>query len=419
MTTAPDSAGKSLADYHPFDPALLEDPFAYYEKLRSEAPVYRDPHTGLVIVSTYDLVQEVVRNHERFSNRFAAGMGAANPPPALAEVMKDGYRPVDTMLTADPPEHKRFRGLVNKAFTPRRVNALEPDIQKIADELVDRFAQAGRCELLSQFAVLLPLTVIADQLGVPRKDLLRFKYWTDGFTTQLSGMADMDAQIDAAKRILEYQHYFVDKLEEASKAQRDDIISVLVRARIEGERPLDVTESLSIIQQLLVAGNETTASAIAEGLLLLVRNPDQLALVLEDPEGRIPNLVEEVLRLASPTQNMWRVAKEDCELAGVGIQKGNMLVLRFGSANRDPAKFENPERFDVLRANAEEHLAFGHGIHFCIAAILARKEMLVAYRTLFRRLRNLRVAPGHPDPVHKPNILLRGLAELHMEFDLA
>ena len=419
MTTATNASGKPLAEYNPFDPALLENPFEYYEKLRSEAPVHRDPHTGLVIVSTYDLVHEVVRSHERFSNRFAAGMGASNPPPELAEVMKDGYRPVDTMLTADPPEHSRFRGLVNKAFTPRRVNALEPDIQKIANDLVDRFAGNGRFEVLSEFSVLLPLTVIADQLGVPRKDLLRFKYWTDGFTTQLSGMADRDAQIDAAKRILEYQHYFVEKLEEARSAQRDDIISVLVRARIEGERPLDVSESLSIIQQLLVAGNETTASAIAEGLLLLIRNPEQLALVLEDPQDRIPNMVEEILRLSSPTQNMWRVATRDCVLAGVEIQKGSTLLLRFGSANRDPEKFADPERFDILRANAAEHLAFGHGIHFCIGAILARKEMLVAYRTLLQRLRGLRLASGHPDPVHKPNILLRGLAELHLEFDPA
>ena len=406
---------RALADYNPFDPVLMQDPWRYYQKLREEAPVYRDPHTGMVMVSSYELVSEVLREHERFSNRFGAGMGAVTSDPELSSVMSKGYRPVDTMLTADPPEHKRFRGLVNKAFTPRRVNALETEIQKIADELLARFASEGRFDVLSQFSVPLTLTVISDQLGVPREDLARFKRWTDGFTTQLSGMASHEQQVEAAKRIVEFQHYFAERLEEVREAPRDDIISALVRARIEGERPLDTAESLSILQQLLVAGNETTASAVAEGLLLLIQNRDQLEQVVADPE-LIPNLIEEVLRLATPTQNMFRVTTGDCELGGVTLEKGSMLLLRFGAANRDPAHFDDPERFDIRRENAVEHIAFGHGIHFCIGAILARKEMLVAFRTLLPRLRDLRVTAG-VELVYKPNILLRGLSELPLEFE--
>lgn len=410
-----ESAVRALADYNPFDPAVMEDPWDYYRKLRSEGPVYRDSHTGMVMVSTYEAVAEALRDYERFSNRFGVGMGGVSSDPELSEVMREGYRPVDTMLTADPPEHKRFRGLVNKAFTPRRVNALESEMQKIADELLARFGSVGRFEVLSEFSVPLTLTVISDQLGVPRKDLARFKRWTDGFTTQLSGMASHDEQLEAAKRIIEFQNYFAERLAEVRDAPRDDIISALVRARIEGERPLDTAESLSILQQLLVAGNETTASAVAEGLLLLIRHPEQLEQVRADPD-LIPNLTEEVLRLATPTQNMFRVATEDCELGGVSIAKGNMLFLRFGCANRDPDKFEDPERFDIHRENADEHLAFGHGIHFCIGAILARKEMLVAFRTLLPQLRGLRLAPG-AELVHKPNVLLRGLRELPLEFE--
>ena len=253
----PDSADRALADYNPFDPAVMEDPWDYYRKLRGEGPVYRDSHTGLVMVSTYEAVAEVLRQYERFSNRFGAGMGGVSSDPEISGVMSEGYRPVDTMLTADPPEHKRFRGLVNKAFTPRRVNALEGEMQKIADELVARFVSTGRFEVLSQFSVPLTLTVISDQLGVPREHLPRFKRWTDGFTTQLSGMASREEQLEAAKRIVEFQHYFADRLAEVREAPRDDIISALVRARIEGERSLDTAESLSILQQLLVAGNET------------------------------------------------------------------------------------------------------------------------------------------------------------------
>jgi cytochrome P450 len=410
----------ALAEVHPFDPAILESPWAFNARLRAEAPVYRDPHTGIFHVSSYELVLEALRNHAVYSNRFAPSMGGAlagaSADPELQELAKRAYPPVDTMLTADPPEHKRFRGLVNKAFTPRRVDRLEPEVERLADELIDAFLPAGECELLGEFAVLLPLTVIADQLGVPRSDLPRFKRWTDGFTAQLSGMATGEDAIEAVKRILEYQQYFAARLEECRARPRDDIISDLVRARLDGERPLDVPECLSIIQQLLVAGNETTAASIAEGVLLLIENPDQLALVRDDPE-LVPNLVEEVLRLTTPTANMWRKAKETSALGGVEIPEGSMLLLRYASANRDETRFEDPDRFDVRRPNAGEHLAFGHGIHFCLGAMLARKEMNVAFRRLLARLDGLRLAPGHGPPRHKPSVLLRGLAELHIAFD--
>jgi cytochrome P450 len=409
-----------LADVHPFDPAILEAPWSYYRQLRAEAPVYQDPHTGIFHIASYELVLEALKNHGVYSNRFAPSMGGSlagdSPDPELQELAERAYPAVDTMLTADPPEHKRFRGLVNKAFTPRRVDRIAAGIETLADELIDAFEPDGECEVVSQFAVQLPLTVIADQLGVPRSDLAQFKRWTDGFTAQLSGLASGEDAVEAVKRILEYQQYFAARLEECRAAPRDDIISDLVRARIDGERPLDVAESLSIIQQLLVAGNETTAASIAEGLLLLIQNPDQLAIVREDPEV-IPNLVEEVLRLTSPTANMWRKAKKASVLGGVEIPEDSMILLRYASANRDEKRFEDPDRFDVRRHNAGEHLAFGHGVHFCLGAMLARKEMDLAFRKLLGRLDGLRLAPGHGAPRHKPSVLLRGLAELHIAFD--
>jgi cytochrome P450 len=388
--------------------------------MRAEAPVYRDPHAGIYHVASYEHLLEAVKNHEVYSNRFAPAMGgtpgADSTNPELKALAERAYPGVDTMLTADPPEHKRFRGLVNKAFTPRRVNKLEGGIEALADELIDAFEPAGEFEVISQYAVLLPLTVIADQLGVPRSDLAQFKRWTDGFTAQLSGMASAEDSVEAVKRIVEYQEYFAARLEECKSDPRDDIISDLVRARLDGERPLDTAESLSIIQQLLVAGNETTAASIAEGLLLLIQNPDQLALVREQPD-LIPNLVEEVLRLTTPTANMWRKAKQTSVLGGVEIPKDSMMLLRFASANRDEKVFPDPDRFDVRRENASEHLAFGHGVHFCIGAMLARKEMNVAFRKLLGRLDGLRLTPGREAPRHKPSVLLRGLAELHVSFD--
>jgi cytochrome P450 len=193
-----------------------------------------------------------------------------------------------------------------------------------------------------------------------------------------------------------------------------DIISDIVHARVEGERPLDVAEMLSILQQLLVAGNETTASAIVEGLWLLLRNPEQLALVRREPE-RIANLVEEILRLATPTANMWRVCKKDTRVEGVEIPAGSLCMLRFAAANRDPSQFADPDRFDVTRANAGDHLAFGLGIHHCVGASLARKELLVAFQVLLERFEDFRLAPGAPEPRHKPNVLLWGLDCLDLE----
>jgi cytochrome P450 len=416
MSTASEPAATALPAVHPFDPSVLSNPFEFDSALRREAPVHRDATTGLFLVSTYDLVVEVLKDYETYSNKFimAMGGGAAAADPEMAEIMKTGYPPVDTMLTADPPEHRRFRGLVNKAFTPRRVRAIADRIESISAELIDGFATRGRVELKAEFAGPLPLTVIADQLGVPREDMDRFRRWSDGFVAQLGGMADRETVLASQRLILEFQHYFAERLEEIKRDPGENILSDLVRARIEGERPLDTPESLSILQQLLVAGNETTANSITEGMLLLVQNPDQLAAVRAEPE-LIPNLVEEVLRLSSPTQNMWRVVTRDTELGGVTLPKGSMAMLRFGSANRDATRFPDPERFDVRRENAAEHVAFGHGIHFCIGAILARKEMEVAFRQLLERLEDLRLAPS-AEIHYEPNMLLRGLGSLELEF---
>jgi cytochrome P450 len=410
-----------LARTNPFDPAVLASPHAYYRALRAEAPVYRDPFVGLYHVATYDRVLEVLRDPATYSSRFAPAMGAGAlaglaGDPELAALAEKAYPAVDTMLTADPPEHRRFRGLVSKAFTPRRVDALGPGVEALAEELIDGFAADGRCELLARFAVPLPLTVIADQLGVPRADLAKFKRWTDGFTAQLSGLASGEDAKEAVRRIVEFQCYFAERVEEARRAPREDLISDLVRARLEGERPLDMPETLSILQQLLVAGNETTAAAIAEGVLLLVRHPDQLRRVREDA-SLVPNLVEEVLRLASPTASMFRKATRDTVLGGVAIPAGAMLLLRFAAANRDEARFLEPDRFDVCRENAAEHLAFGHGIHFCIGAALARREMQAAFGALLGRLDGLCLAAGSPEPRYKPSVLLHGLAELHVGFE--
>jgi len=410
------SAPPALASQNPFDPALLADPWDYYRRVREHAPVYREPNTGVFLISSFAAVTEVLRDWERFSNRFARAMGGlGSPPPEVLEVAKEGYPPVDTMLTADPPEQRRFRKLVNKAFSAKRVEGLGPRVETIAGELADRIAARGRAELLGEFAQPLPLTVIAEQLGAPREDLALFRKWTDGFVAQLGGVADLAGQVAAARLIVEFQHYFAARLEERRKEPCDDILSDIVHAHVEDERPLDVTEMLSILQQLLVAGNETTASAIVEGMWLLIEQPEQLERLRAEPE-LVPNAVEEILRLATPTANMWRLCTTDTSVAGVEIPAGSMCMVRYAAANRDPEQFPDPDRFDVARSNAGEHLAFGLGIHHCLGAVLARKELGIAFRTLLDRFEGFALDPSALAPRHRPNILLWGFDSLPITF---
>jgi len=410
---------RPLDEIDPFGPDVLVDPFELDHRLRREAPVHRDPKSGVFLVSTYELVLAAARDFETFSNHFASaagalGLGVADDDPQITQFQKQSFPIVDTMLTADPPEHRRFRGLVNRAFTPRRVEGLRDAIRGLCHDLVDAFADAGTCEVLADYAVPLPLRIIADQLGVSRADLPHFKRWTDGFTARLSGIAQGEEAALAMNRILEFQHYFAVRIDEAARAPRDDILSDLGRARVEGERPLDVGEQLSILQQLLVAGNETTANAIAEGVRHLALDPGLFQHIADQP-ALLPGFVEEVLRLASPLQGMWRRASRDAELGGVAVPQGSLVLLRYGSANRDESVFRDPDRLDPGRRNAVDHLAFGHGIHFCLGAALARSELRAAFGVLLERVERLRLE-GNAAPRYRPSILLRGLSELRVTF---
>lgn len=410
---------KSLREYDFFAPEVIESPFEFYRLARREAPVYLLPGSNVYLVTTYDLVVQALARPEVYSNKFSALLeGRAASDPDLRAITAKGWPQVDTLLTNDPPSHTRFSKLVNKAFSLGRVKKMEGYIRDICDELIDAFADAGECEFSSAFAVKLPIIVIADQLGVPRTDLDKFKRWSDAFVERLGGMASKEAEREAAELVLEFQHYMIEKCNARRTEPRDDILSDLVHAQVDGERPLDDAELLNIIQQLLVAGNETTTNALTGGLLLLIQHPEQMAKVRRNP-ALIPNLVEEVLRLEAPTAGMWRVVKQDTELGGVAIPAGSMVHLRYAAANRDADRYPEPEDFDVDRKNAKTHLAFGRGIHMCIGAMLARKEMTVALERLLARLDAIRLAEGRNDLKHFPNMLLRGLQKLYIEFDKA
>jgi cytochrome P450 len=411
-----------LEEIDAFDPALLQDPYPYFRRLRAEAPVFRDPKTGIVSVSTYDLIQKVNTQPRLFSNDFSeqlrSGSATAMDPDELA-ILGQGVLVKNTMLTADPPAHTRYRKLAMKAFTYKRVEAMSGYIAEVTNALIGGFVKDGACEFKSAFANLLPITVIADALGVPRADMDRFRLWSDAFVVQLGGVSDKHARLDAARKIVEFQNYFIEKIEEKRKAPSDDVTSALVHADLaeEGDpRKMDYAELLSILQQLLVAGNETTAHSLTAGLYFLIRHPEALQRVLQD-QAAIPNFVEETLRFLTPTNNMWRLVTADTELGGVPLKKNDLVLLRYGSGNRDDTHFPEADRFDIARENAKSHLAFGSGIHSCLGAQLARKEIMTAFPILLERLGNIRLAHTGESLRYNPNILLRGVLELHIEFD--
>ncbi len=262
----------------------------------------------------------------------------------------------------------------------------------------------------------LPLGLIADQLGVPRGDMEKFELWSDAIVETLGIMLSEERKLECTRLIIEFQHYFVKKMAERRKDPCEDIISRIATARLDGEdRDLTIEERLALIQQLLVAGNETTRHHLAKCMLLLIQHPDQEARLRQDP-SLIPGFIEESLRIESPTQGLFRRVTRDYALGGTLLRAGAKVMLLYGAANRDPGMFPEPDKLDVTRANARRHVAFGYGIHVCIGAMLARKELQVAYRRILARMKNFALAEDHGPIEHWPSLILRSLKELHITF---
>ena len=423
-STQPNVATCPLHEVNTFSAEFRQHPLDFYRRLREAAPAFRDPKNNVVYVSTYDLLMEVLAKPKIFSNRFgaqlragAAGGGMSNEELAI---LAKGWVPKDTMLTADPPLHTRDKKLAGKAFTYKKVIGMNDYCTEIINDLIDAFLAEGRCERKAQFADLLPMYVICDALGFPRADRTRFKEWSDAFTLQLGGVVDLPTRIWCAEKIVEAQHYFVAVCDAKRTTPGEDICSDLVQTDLEEEdgstRKLDNEELISIIQQILVAGNETTSHTLTTGIFYLLTHPEQKARLEANP-SLTANFVEETLRMLTPTNNMWRVVTQDTEVGGVPVKEGDLLLLRFGSANRDDAKFPNGDHFEIGRDNAKEHLAFGAGVHLCLGQQLARKEMQTAFPIVLERLKNMRLV-GDPDEFrYVPSILLRGVERLDLEFE--
>jgi cytochrome P450 family 142 subfamily A polypeptide 1 len=375
------------------------EPLEHYRWMRERAPVYWDPQGQIWGVNLHEDVMAVSRQPELFSS--AAG---SRPEPGGN---------VPSMINMDDPEHKRRRNLVNRGFSPRRLQEHEVRIRAIVTGLIDAVAARGRCEFVREIAAPLPMIVIGDMLGVRPEDRGRLLRWSDEMLR--SSGSDAPEDREAAMRAAgEYAQYLREVIRDRrSRPPQDDLVSILVHAEIDGER-LDDEALLHESLLILVGGDETTRHVITQGMEALIRHPDERRKLLRDPSA-IPGAVEEMLRWVSPIKNMNRTATRDVELRGQKLRRGDRLLLLYASANRDERAFERPERFDVERS-PNPHVAFGgYGTHHCLGASLARLELRIAFEELLRRLPDLELESAGPLPLRRNNFIV-GIEEMPVAF---
>ena len=388
-------------EFNPFDDATRRQPFALYARARREHPVY--PHPGLPIASVfrYADVQAILKDSSTWSSRFP-------PPPGV----DPAQLPEPSMLGQDPPEHDRLRSLVNQAFTPRIIKRLEPRMNQIAEELMDAALEKGEVDFVQAMTYPLPVIVIAEMIGVPPQDRAQFKEWSDQAVSDLGTGLFVPPTQERLKKIGalmgEMDRYFSALAEERRREPREDLLTGLVQAEVEGSK-LTRDEMLRMLVLLLVAGNETTTTLIGNAVLELAAHPDAEKQVRGNLD-LLPSAIEEVLRFSSPVQLDPRCATRPVEIHGHSFEKNQMVVCWIGSANHDEDVFANPETFDVTRQD-NRHLAFGFGPHYCLGSNLARLETRVAIQALLARTKSFERVNDDPLPLHQ-SIVFRGVTSL-------
>ena len=392
---------------------------------REQGPLFFHEPTGMYFASRLDIVGEILRDTETFSSRFAnAGtLGENDTMRQVMEILDEGWPRVDTMLTIDPPHHTRYRKLVSRSFSARRIAALEEKVREIANELIDEFPDKGTIDFHADFAVSFPVRVIRYALNMAPETEGKIKGWSDDAVAALGVKLTDERRLEAARGQVELQKYWFSEYEQRLVAPQDDILSDIAHADFadpdlpDGEtRKLTYPEVFSIMSQLMVAGNETTTKFLNETIRLLIENPEWWDALEADPEGAAPGIVEEGLRLSSPNQGLFRRVTCDTSIEGVDIPKGSTVWVMFGAANRDERFFPDSENFHADRDNFKDHIAFGKGHHFCIGAPLSRLEGRVAFEELVRRIKRPAFSTGNTFE-YEPSFILRGLAALDLEVE--
>lgn len=395
---------------NPVTDEFLRDPYPVFDRMREQAPMYFSGRSKYWLVTGYALANELLKDM-RFGKRLETWRHI-NP---LAKMLPGPAHLIKTrqhwMLNENPPEHTHLRSLVNKAFSPRMIQQMEAHIQEIADRLIDAALPAGGMDFIADFAFLLPITVIAEMLGIPASDHEKFRDWSHNITQTLEPGYSMDVLGRANEAHDQLVEYLKPLVNERRKSPQSDLISALVEAEENGDR-LTEADVLGNLVLMLVAGHETTVNLIGNGMLALFRHPDQMQLLKSNPD-LMHSAVEECLRYDSPVQTVRRIAGEDMEFHGQKLRKKDMVVVLIGACNRDPAVFADPHKFDITRSE-NKHLAFSQGIHHCLGATLARMEGQIALATVLRRLPDIRLTDDRLEYKHPFN--LRGVKRMPVEF---
>ena len=406
------------------DGALQNCPYHAYEKLREEAPIWQDPITGFFVISRFNDIRDVLLDLKRFVNSMEGGQNSRssldNERALRMQNMYEekGWLPAPTLAGRDDPNHREMRAMLNEAFRPAKINQMDPFVEETAYKLIDSFIEDGRCDWVQQYAVPLPLIVIGRQMGVPEDDIWRIKAWTDAWVQRLGLMQTEEEERWSVEMEIEAQHYFQPRFERLREQPDDTLLSEMVNRVIpEWGRPLNDNElHAEMMADTFVGGSETTTNAIAYGMKLLIENPDVWSELKSDPDQYLKTFCEEVLRLEGPVQGLFRMAAEDVELQGVAIPAGTMINIRYASANRDQREFECPEKLDLHREKPGRHLGFGSGIHHCLGAPLARRELYWAFKALCDRVERMSFSVDKNTVEQVPSFSLRSLKELHIEF---
>jgi len=406
--TAPDS---ELSLYHLLEPETLAQPYPLYARLRTEDPVHWDPYLHAWVVTRYADAVRVLTHFRsermpRPEELAAKDLGELDP---IAQIL------VRQMIFMDPPSHTRIRALAAAAFTPARVEKLRAHIQEITDGFIDAVAPAGRMDIIADLADLLPTTVTAELMGIPVADRDRLKALAKRFSEMLGNFQHNPGRASIMlQTVEELTSYFRDQLKEQEIRPREGVVQTLMNAEIDGDR-LTREEVIANCIITLTGGLETTTNLIGNGWLTLLRHPREFARLAADP-ALLPSAIEELLRFESPIQKTARLAPGDVELDGKRIRKSDAVIAVIGAANRDPARFPDPDSLDLSRTD-NRHLAFGWGAHFCFGAPLARVEGMIVFSTMLRRLRHIALAS--PAPRWQENTTFRGLEALPITFELA
>ena len=400
------------------DPEVQRHPYNLYKTLQQrQCPVHKMPSTGFHLVVSDAAARETLRQPDLFLSGvspMALADGGSVDQEILDIYQNEGWVPLASCSTSDPPRHTKVRGFLESLFKVERIRRATPMIDRVAIDLLDQWQDASEVAFVRDFAHPFPMMVIANLMGVPDGDMTQFKLWSDAIVEPFSMMASRERRLECARLVVEMQHYFAEMIEARRKTPRDDFISEALSYRDEHGDRFDMQELMTLITiDLLASGNETTTAAISSGMRLLLEGAEAMNAVSHDLE-LIPTLCEEILRLESPAQGMFRECAADAELAGVALKRGELLSVRFGAANRDEERHSHAERIDLHRAKPGSHLAFGMGRHVCVGAALARRELISAFTVLFQRYQHFSPVAHRPEPQYQPSFFGRNLDELYI-----